>query len=181
MQEGKKSLSEFIVDVLITGQTFRLAELTAKVQELSGRNVKTQDISSIMSKLSNSEKCELGYLIKKEKAERGYVYRFVKEACNLQPEEVYDLTRKAGKNKFTLDEAIKKEPGLKKYVKAKETKTAAKKTETKKADEAAPAKQRVFNQGVNIALAEFEKMLRGQGGLKVNVNLNIRFKFSDNN
>jgi len=181
MQEGKKSLSEFIIDALISGQPLRLAEITEKVKELSERNVKRQDISSIMSKLSNSGKCELGYLIKKEKAGRGYAYRFVKEACSLQPEQLYDLTRKAGKNKFTLDEAIKKEPGLKKYVKAKKTKTAAKKTETKKADEAAPAKQWVFNQGVNIALAEFEKMLRGQGGLKVNVYLNIRFKFSDNN
>jgi len=180
MKEGKKSLSEFIVDALIGGEALRLAELTEKVQALSGRTVKTQDISSIMTKLSNRNTCELGYLIKKEKAERGYIYSLVKEACNLEAGNLYDLTRKAGKNKFTLKEAIKKEPRLKKYVKATKIKTAANKTEAKKADEAAPAKQGVTNNGANIALAEFEKMLRGQGGLKVNVNLNVRFKFSDN-
>ena len=180
MKEGKKSLNEFIVDALISGQALRLAELTEKVRELSDRNVKTQDISSIMSKLSDKDKCELGYLIKKEKAERGYVYSLVKEACNLEPEHLYDLTRKTGKNRFTLKEAIKKEPRLRKHVKATNTKSAVKKTEAQKADEATPAKQGVSNQGVNIALAEFEKMLRGQGGLNVNVNLNVRFKFSDN-
>ena len=180
MKEGKKSLNEFIVDALISGQALRLAELTEKVRELSGRNVKTQDISSIMTKLSNRNTCELGYLIKKEKAERGYVYSLVKEACNLEPENLYDLTRKTGKNRFTLKEAIKQEPRLRKYVKAPKTETAAKKTEAKKADEIAPEKQGVSNQVVNIALAEFEKMLRGQGGLNVNVNLNVRFKFNDN-
>src|SRR6056297_1343284 len=113
MKEGKKSLSEFIVDALIGGEALRLAELTEKVQVLSGRTVKTQDISSIMTKLSNRNTCELGYLIKKEKAERGYIYSLVKEACNLEPENLYDLTRKAGKNRFTLKEAIKKEPRLK--------------------------------------------------------------------
>jgi len=180
MKEGKKSLSEFVVDALISGQSLRLADITEKVRELSGRNVKIQDISSVLSKLSNNDKCELGYLIKKEKAEKGYVYRLVKEACSLEPEQLYDLTRKTGKNRFTLDEAIKKKPGLRKYVKAPKTKTASKKTEPKKADEAAPAKQSVSDQGVNIALAELERMLRGQGGLNVNVNLNVRFNFSDN-
>lgn len=180
MNEGKKSLSEFVVDALISGQSLRLADITAKVRELSGRNVKIQDISSILSKLSNSNKCELGYLIKKEKAEKGYVYRLVKEACNLEPEELYDLTRKTGKNRFALDEAIKKQPGLKKYVKAPQTKTASKKTETTNAAETAPAKQSVSDQGINLALKKLERMLRAQGGLNVNVNLNVRFNFSDN-
>ncbi len=180
MKQGKKTNSEFIVDALITGKALRLSEITEMVRETSGKKVKIQDVGSMMAKLSNSNKCELGSLINKKNTEKGYVYRLVKEACNLQPEQLYDLTRKAGKNRFTLEEAIKKQPGLKKYVKAPKAKTATKKTETTKTDEPAPAKQPASDQGASLALAELERMLRGQGGLNLNVNLNVRFNFSDN-
>ncbi len=180
MKQGKKTNSEFIIDALKTGKALRLREITEMVREASGKKLKIQDVGSIMAKLSSSNKCELGYLINKESTEKGYVYRLVKEACNLEPEQLYDLTRKARRNRFTLEEAIKKQPGLKKYVKAPKTKTATKKTETTKTEEPAPAKQSVSDQGVNLALAELERMLRGQGGLNLNVNLNVRFNFSDN-
>ncbi len=151
------------------------------VAESSGKDIKIQDVASILAKLSNSKKCDLGYLIKKQKTDRGYVYSLVKEAFNLTPEQTYDLTRKTGKNRFTLEEAIRKYPGLKKYVKSgTRTRTVAKKPETRS------TKRTSSNGGTHIRelsgdslselVGELVKEITEQGGLNINVNLTVNFK-----
>jgi hypothetical protein len=144
------------------------------VQQASGKKIKIQDTSSLMSKLSDSRKYELGYFIKKEKAGKSFVYTLVKEALNLAPEQLYDLSRKTGKSRFTLDEAIKQDPRLKKYVKGAKSKDASKKADATPEKKESSAKQPEGLEDVKRALEELSTMIKDQGGLKVNVSLNIR-------
>ena len=105
MEREKKTNSEFIIDALYTGQELKNPKITRKVTkhshknnntEDSGKNIKIQDIASILAKLSNSEKCDLGFFIQKKKTHKGYTYSLVPDAVNLPAEALYDLTRKTG-------------------------------------------------------------------------------------
>src|SRR6056297_2080564 len=118
MERSKKTNSEFIIDALRSGQNLRSPDITERVSELSGRDMKIQDIASILAKLSNSDKCDLGFLIQKKKTHKGFTYNLVPESFDLEPEHLYDLTRKTGKNRYTLEQAIEDHPEVKKYIKA---------------------------------------------------------------
>jgi hypothetical protein len=180
MSREKKTNSELIIDTLRTGKALRSPDITSMVAENSGKDIKIQDVASILAKLSNSKKCDLGYLIKKQKTERGYVYSLVKEAFNLTPEQTYDLTRKTGKNRFTIEEALRKYPGLKKYVKSSRARTAPKQTEARTSKRTtngnAAASREVSGESLTDLLSELGKDITEQGGLNVNVNLTVHFK-----
>ncbi len=180
MSRDKKTNSELIIDTLRTGKALRSPDITAMVAENSGKDIKIQDVASILAKLSNSKKCDLGYLIKKQKTERGYVYSLVKEAFNLTPEQIYDLTRKTGKNRFTLEEALRKYPSLKKHVKSARSRSAAAQHDTraaKRAPNGASAHTReITGETFTDLLGELVKDITEQGGLNINVNLTVNFK-----
>jgi len=182
MAKGKKTTNEMIIDALATGKSLFLSDINDMVNENSDKKIRQQDMSSLVSKISNSDKCELGHFIKKEKTDSGYVYTLVKEALKLDAQQLYDLSHKAGKNRFTLDDAVKKYPSLKKYVNSSKSKgpskSPAKQKTTKEAAAPEPARQSTSNQEMQNILAGLVKELIGQGGLKVNVNLNIRLKGS---
>ncbi|MFP4225096.1 MAG: hypothetical protein ACLFRF_00060 [Desulfobacterales bacterium] len=180
MNKGKKTNSELIIDTLRSGKALRSPDITAMVAESSGKDIKIQDVASILAKLSNSDKCDLGYLIKKEKTDRGYVYSLVKEAFNLTPEQTYDLTRKTGKNRFTMEEAIRKYPSLKKYVKPTRAKKTSKQPEVRTAKRASTAaashSREISGESLTDLLGELVKEITDQGGLNINVNLTVNFK-----
>lgn len=179
MKRDKKTNSEIIIDTLLTGRSLRSPEITALASEYAGKDIKIQDVASILAKLSNSEKCDLGFLISKKKTDRGYVYSLVKEAFSLTPEQTYDLTRKTGKDRFTLDEAVKKNAGFKKYIKA-----ARKKMDARRRPGRIAGKLTVLPSGSNDQadntfrdiVAGFLSELSYQGGLNININLTIQFK-----
>lgn len=180
MSKEKKTNSELIIDTLRTGKALRSPDITSMVAESSGKDIKIQDVASILAKLSNSKKCDLGYLIKKQKTERGYVYSLVKEAFNLTPEQTYDLTRKTGKNRFTIEEALRKYPSLKKYVKSSRTKSAPKQPEPRApkrpTNGAAAGAKEITGESLTDLLGELVKDITDQGGLNINVNLTVNFK-----
>src|SRR6056297_1868017 len=180
MSKEKKTNSELIIDTLRTGKALRSPDITSLVAESSGKNIKIQDVASILAKLSNSKKCDLGYFIKKQKTERGYVYSLVKEAFNLTPEQTYDLTRKTGKNRFTIEEALRKYPGLKKYVKSTRTRTPAKQPEPRAAKRTTSGSsthtREISGETLTDLLGELVKDITDQGGLNINVNLTVNFK-----
>ncbi|MCU0598150.1 MAG: hypothetical protein MUE70_02695 [Desulfobacterales bacterium] len=174
MRGTKKTNSEYIIDTLRTGQTLRSSEITQMVSDAAGKEVKIQDIASIIAKLSNSDKCNLGYFIKKKKTDRGYVYSLSKEALELAPEQIYDLTRKTGKDRFTIHDAIKKFPGLKKHIRPSLPKLKLRK--------AGSGIQRVPAEGTGLAdmavgemISRVLKEISEQGGLNVNLNLTVNF------
>ncbi len=183
MSTNKKTNSELIIDTLRSGKSLRSPDITSMVAENSGKDIKIQDVASILAKLSNSKKCDLGYLIKKQKTDRGYVYSLVKEAFNLTPEQTYDLTRKTGKNRFTLEEAIRKYPGLKKYVKSgTRTRTVSKKPETRSTKRtssngsSSTHSREISGDSLSDLVGELVKEITEQGGLNINVNLTVNFK-----
>lgn len=174
----KKTNSEMIIDTLRAGNPLRSPDITEKVSEAAGKEIKIQDVASILAKLSNSDKCDLGYLISKKKTDRGYVYSLVKEAFNLTPEQTYDLTRKTGKDRFTLEEAVKKVPTLKKHIKPVRTSLNARRIGQSivKSGGYTPKSGEVSDDAFRDIVAGFLKEVAFQGGLNVNVNLTIQFK-----
>jgi hypothetical protein len=182
MAKDKKTNSELIIDTLRTGKALRSPDITSMVAQNSGKDIKIQDVASILAKLSNSKKCDLGYLIKKQKTERGYVYSLVKEAFNLTPEQTYDLTRRTGKNRFTMEEALRKYPSLKKHVKATRTRAAAKQPATRQTRRAGAnggtttRTKEISGDTLGELMADLVKEISEQGGLNINVNLTVNFK-----
>ncbi len=180
MAKGKKTNSELIIDTLRTGKSLRSPDITSMVAENSGKDIKIQDVASILAKLSNSSKCDLGYLIKKQKTDRGYVYSLVKEAFNLTPEQTYDLTRKTGKNRFTMEEAIRKYPSLKKYLRSARSKTTSKKNirSSKRSSTGTSGhySREISGESLTELVGELVREITDQGGLNINVNLTVNFK-----
>ncbi len=188
MENRKKTNSEYIIDALRFNKDLRSPEITQKVSELSGKTMKIQDIASILAKLSNSEKCDLGFFIQKKKTPRGYTYNLVTEIFELEPPQMYDLTRKTGKNRFTLEEALEKNPELRKYVKSsrlKQTPTRTGYTRNRRMAPAAAAKQgrmpkttagtRLSDYALQTVLTQLFNAVSNQG-LNINVNLNVKFE-----
>ena len=174
MRGTKKTNSEYIIDTLRTGQTLRSPEITQMVSVAAKKEVKIQDIASIIAKLSNSDKCDLGYFIKKKKTDRGYVYSLTKEALELAPEQTYDLTRKTGKDRFTIHEAVKKFPGLKKHVRPSLPKLKLQKGGRGMHRESANGSG-LADMAVGDLIAKVLKEISDQGGLNVNLNLTVNF------
>ncbi len=176
MKGSKKTNSEYIVDTLLTGKPLRSPEITAMTAEATGKDIKIQDVASILAKLSNSDKCDLGYLVIKNKSERGYAYSLAKEALSLSPEQVYDLTRKTGKDRFTLQEAIKKVPALKKYVRRAGKRPMVRGKQGAAKPAATKPGTRISDEAFKGVVADFLKTVTDQGGLNINVTLNVQFK-----
>jgi hypothetical protein len=174
MKRGKKTNSEYIIDTLRTGKTLRSPEITQMVSDAAGKEVKIQDIASIIAKLSNSEKCDLGFFIKKKKTERGYVYSLVKEALSLTPEQTYDLTRKTGKDRYTIHEAVKKYPGLKKHVRPSLTRLKMQRSGRGASRDSVNGTP-LADVAVGDLIARVLKEISNQGGLNVNLNLTVHF------
>lgn len=120
-QAHAKTISEFIIDALRQGRLLRTPDITDMVAQASGRQVRIQDVSSVLTKITSYKNSDLACLIEKKKTHRGYAYRLVKEAQALTPAQIYDLSRKTRKNnqpRFTLDQAVSLYPQLKKHVNA---------------------------------------------------------------
>jgi len=111
-----KKTSELIIDTLLTGSALRTPEIQNKLAA-AGHKMELSNIASQLRVLSDKEKSNLGHFLNRKRTSKGYVYSFEEEALKLSPEEIYGLTRKIGKNSFSINQAIKKIPTLEKYVK----------------------------------------------------------------
>jgi len=174
MANDKKTRNEFIVDALLSGEPRRVAEITRMISDAMGEEIRGQDVSSLVAKLANIDKCNLGYFMKKEKTGSGFKFSLVNEIRELATDEIYALTRKFGRYSFTLEEAIRKVPKLKKYV------TAAKRQAMPGRGPGRPRKdsgrESAVNAGLNGLLAALVQELARQSGLKVNVNLIVHLE-----
>lgn len=165
MAKDKKTRHEFIIDTLLSSKPLRGPEITRIISEAMGEEIRVQDVSSVLAKLANHEKCDLGYFMKREKTGRGLKFSLVSEIRELATDEIYALTRKSGQPRFTVKDAMRKVPRLRKYV------TAAKRRPLKALDNESMA-----NVGLNELLSVMLQELARQGGLKVNVNLTVYLK-----
>jgi len=192
MKKENKTRSEYILDVLLTGKTLLLSDITRMVSDASGKEIKIQDTSSLMARLSNSRQFHTGHFINKNKTPQGYEYSLVPEILKLAPEQLYGLTRKIGKDRFTLEMALEKIPELAQYVKkpSKSAKPAAKrkpaivkaKAAASKAAKGKPGRKPlpkppepvIQKANVEDVVAGFLNELDKKGGLRVNFYLTVR-------
>jgi len=173
MPKDKKTTAEHVLDALIDNKTMLLSDLTKLVSKSVGKEVKMQNISSIMAKLSNPGQFQTGHFIIKTKTPNGFEYSLVPEILALAPEEIYDLTRKIGKDRFTLEMAVEKIPELKQYLKktgkpAGKKKTSATKPAKKKvsAGKKTSVKKTKAVKGKSKGKAGKAKMVKGKPGRK---------------
>ncbi|RJP93931.1 MAG: hypothetical protein C4518_04900 [Desulfobacteraceae bacterium] len=168
MEKNNKTRPQYVLDALTTGKSLLAIDITQMVSEASGEEVKIQDIGSLMTKIQNIHQFQIGYFIKKKKTRHAYEYRLVHEILALAPKNIYGLTRKTGKNRFTLEMALKKIPALEKYVNP--LSQTIPEAESKPWE--LPVIQKANENVVAVFLNEIEKI----GGLRVNFYLKLRLK-----
>ncbi|MDM8552437.1 hypothetical protein QUF72_20290 [Desulfobacterales bacterium HSG2] len=116
-KQGKKSNAQLIIGTLLSGKTLKSRDVSDIIRKGDGKKINVQDVASMLSKVSNPRKSDLGYFIERVKDGNTFAYYMVKEAIKLSEEQAYGLTLKIGKDKYSLDRALKDFPGLRKYVK----------------------------------------------------------------
>lgn len=112
----KKSTVHLIIETLMSGDPLRSKEITDIISDSSGKTVKVQDVASMLSRITDADKCELGYFIHKKRDGNRFTYRVVDEFLKLSPKQAYGMTLKTGKERYPLDQALKDFPVLGKYV-----------------------------------------------------------------
>lgn len=112
----KKSTVHLIIETLMSGDPLRSKEITDIISDSFGKAVKVQDVASMLSRITDADKCELGYFIHKEREGNRFTYRVVDEFLDLSPRQAYGMTLKTGKERYPLDQALKDFPVLGKYV-----------------------------------------------------------------
>jgi hypothetical protein len=180
MTEKSKTRTHYVLDALRSEKAMNSRQIREMVASLSGEIIHYKHILQILNKITDPRKAEIGPFITKNKNAGLYEYRMVPEIFGLTAEEMYDLTIKQGRNRFTQKIALKKIPQLKKYVKkAMQRKEALSRKSTfdsiaaasePETDmmEHAPSQQITFSHLKGI----FEEEARRAGGMKVN----FRFK-----
>jgi len=184
--------SELILDALLTGKPLPLSDIRRMVSKASGKEVRLGDISSLMAKLINPRQYKIAHFIKRNKTPQGYEYSMVPEILNLAPEELYGLTRKTRKGRFTLEMAVEKIPELAQYLKkagkaaGKKPAASRKKVPAKKSKATAKAKvikgkpgrkalpEPLQKADVGDVVAGFLHEMAKMGGLRVNFYLTVR-------
>eukprot|EP01155_Anaeramoeba_flamelloides_P008152 Anaeramoba_flamelloidesa118785_80.p1 GENE.a118785_80~~a118785_80.p1 ORF type:complete len:212 (+),score=29.33 a118785_80:158-793(+) len=124
-EKEKKSTVHLIIETLMSGAPLRSKEITDIISDTSGKTVKVQDVASMLSRITDADKCELGYFIHKEREGNRFTYRVVDEFLNLSPKQAYGMTLKTGKERYPLDQALKDFPALGKYVDSRAGKKSA--------------------------------------------------------
>lgn len=189
MKRKTKTSSELIIDALRTGEELKLSEITKLISQYTGKDIKIQNVSSTVAKLSDSEKTEIGHFINRNKTKQGYTYKLADEALELTPEQTYGLVRKVGKDRYTLKDAIEQIPSLNKYVQeangAKKTGPEKSRKTGKQASNAKSAHTPGIaftigdpQTGEDVATGEQLSQILAQlksGSLNINLNVNIRF------
>ena len=116
MIKEKPSNVQLIINTLMSGDTLRSNEIAQKVSEAAGKEIKIQDVASMLSRITNEDVCDLGYFILKNRDGKSYVYKMADEFLTLSKDKAYGLTRKTGDARYTLEEAVSEVPELAKYI-----------------------------------------------------------------
>jgi len=108
-----------VIGILLQGEPMKSRDIAEALSRRSGREVKIGTVSSLLSRISDPEKCDLGRFIHKEKDGNAWVYRMADEARALSEYQAYGLTLKTGDEQYPLERALREYPDLRKYVEPK--------------------------------------------------------------
>ncbi|MFO7838018.1 MAG: hypothetical protein R6X08_00785, partial [Desulfosalsimonadaceae bacterium] len=164
-------------DALRDGDFLRTPDIAEKVSRASGRDVKIQDIASILTKITSYRISDVACLIEKKKTHRGYAYRLVDAALQLSPRQIYDLTRKTRKNnrpRFTLEQALELCPELEKHVSSR-CRANREKRQTAKIPNSRGGRMhpRSLPEGAPGQFSSFLSALLEDQGVNINLNLYV--------
>ena len=112
----KQNTTQLVINTLLTGKSLTSAMISKILSESTQKEITVQRVSSILSKISDKNKCSLGHLINKEKQKGRFYYNLKNEALGLSIQKAYDLTLKRGKDRYKLTNALEEYPQLKKTV-----------------------------------------------------------------
>ncbi|MEA2060603.1 MAG: hypothetical protein U9P10_08910 [Thermodesulfobacteriota bacterium] len=108
--------SQLIVRVLLSGRALTSNDVSKEIAESEGKTIRAQDTSSILSKISNPEKSNLGFFIDRTMGENAFYYKLKKDALVLSEKQAYGLTLKKGPNCFSVEELKQQFPDLAKHI-----------------------------------------------------------------
>jgi hypothetical protein len=158
-----KTSSELIIKTLLSGSELRTPEIQ-NMLAAAGHKMELSNVASLLRVLSDQDKSNIGYFLNRRRTKKGFAYKIVEEALELSPEELYGLIRKIGKNSFSLNQAIKKIPGLKKYIQSPEKKSIPKIT-------GKDTKENAVEQLIKDVIL--------QGGLNFNISCQVQLELPD--
>jgi len=115
--EEEKSNARMVVAELLTGFALKSRDISEILSRRTGREISAAAVSHILFRISDPEKCDLGYFIGKSREGNALVYTLAREALTLSESKAYDLTLKKGADRYTLEQALRDCPDLQKYTK----------------------------------------------------------------
>lgn len=185
----KKSNVQMIIDAMLHHGPVKSKEISEIVTEMAGKEVKVQDVASMLSRLSNEAKCDLGYFIKKEKDGNSYRYSFVDEFQPLGETKAYGLTLRTGERQVDLDDLLEEIPELKPYVespRAKPRRTRKKgarpgsatirRTKSRRGPGRPPKKPETLTANAMEAMASLANVLENLQDLNVHVSVTVKLE-----
>ena len=104
-----------VIKEIAKGEPVTSKDILKALKEKSGKDINSRYINNILARISNFEKNDLGYFIKRTKQGSVYVYKAAEELLAMPFEKIYGLTLKTGNEKYSLEKALKEFPALKKY------------------------------------------------------------------
>ncbi len=118
-----------MIKILRNGGAVRSSDIAEKISE-SGNETAPPRISAILSRISNPEKCGLGFFIEKVRSGNAFVYQMKEELLKIPEEKLYDLALSPGSaaprcgtapgcgdpGRYTLEQALQEFPELRRYV-----------------------------------------------------------------
>lgn len=109
----KKTKKQMVIDELMAGEKLTTKDIAESLSKITNENVTIQSVGTVLTQISDEKKCALGFFIDKDIKANPYTYIMVPEALKLSGDQANNLTLKAGK--YSLEQALKDFPGLKKY------------------------------------------------------------------
>jgi predicted transcriptional regulator len=116
VQKKEKNNVQRVIDALLTGQPLRSRDIADMIRKTGKKNIKTRGVSSVLSRLTNAEHCDLAHFIARAREGNVFTYAMVADALQLSQDQAYGLTLKEGDDKYPLPEALSDYPALRKYV-----------------------------------------------------------------
>lgn len=110
--------ARLVVAALMTGSPLRARDAAEAVARASGRTFTAAAVSGILARIADPSRSDLAHFIRKHKAGGAWVYAMVPAALALTPGQAYELTRRSGPGRYTLVEALREHPGLRREIDA---------------------------------------------------------------
>ncbi|AQV00858.2 hypothetical protein [Desulfococcus multivorans] len=115
-EDTQSSTTRMVVAALMTGVALKARDVAASISRSTGRDVTPAGISGILSRISDPSRSDLGNFIQKHKAGNAWVYTLSPAAKPLSEAQAYDLTQKTGADRYTLAQALRDYPALRRKI-----------------------------------------------------------------